>query len=146
MAYNERNTSYDPSSVIVTFGELRIQGFSDGTSVKVERSEDRYSMKVGLDGEGGRARNNNRSATIEITLLQTSASNAALSNKARLDEDSPVPLAPEPMMIKDLLGNTLHSAQNAWIQKTPSSEFAKEVGERVWVFATTSLRYFDGGN
>jgi len=146
VAYNERNSTYDPSQVVVTFGELRLQGYADGTVIKVERSEDRYMLKVGLDGEGGRARNQNRSGTIEITLLQTSASNAALSAKMTLDEDSASPIPPEPMIVKDLEGNTLHAAQNAWIQKSPSSEFAKEIGERTWVFATTNLRFYDGGN
>lgn len=146
MAFRERTSTYDPSTVVVTFGELRLEGFSDGTAIKVERSEDRYSTKVGLDGEGARTRNNNRGGTVEVTLLQTSLSNAALSNKAQLDDDSPTPLPPEPLTVKDLNGNSLHHASNAWIQKTPASEYAKEAGDRTWIFGTANLRNYDGGN
>jgi hypothetical protein len=146
MAYNERTTTYDPSEVVVTFGELRLSGYADGTVIKVERTEERYATKVGLDGEGGRARNNNRAGTIEVTLLQTSASNASLSLKAQADDDAPGGLPPEPLIVKDLQGNSLHVAAAAWIQKLPSSEYAKETGERTWVFGTANLRQFDGGN
>lgn len=146
MAYNERSTTYDPSEIAVTFGPLLIKGFSDGTFVKVERSEERYTTKVGVDGEGAFARNNNRAGTIEVTLLQTSASNAALSALVALDDDAPGPNPPVPCIVKDLQGNSLHVAAAARISKLPASEYQKEVGERTWVFATTSLRQFDGGN
>ena len=146
MSYNERTSTYDPSQVVVTFGELRITGYADGTVIKVERDEDRYTKKIGVDGETGRTRNNNRGGTIEVTLLQTSASNLALSAKATADDDAPGGLPPEPLVVKDLEGNSLHVAAAAWIQKLPASEFAKELGQRTWIFGTGSLRQVDGGN
>lgn len=146
MAYKERTSTYDPALVVVTWGELRLEGFTDGTAIKVERAEDRYSTKVGLDGEGARTRNNNRSGTVEVTLLQTSLTNGELSTKAQLDDDSAIPLPPQPLTVKDLNGFSLHHAANAWIQKTPASEYAKEAGDRTWVFGTASLRNYDGGN
>jgi hypothetical protein len=146
MGHNPRSTTYDPSSIVITFGPDILRGFGEDTFVKVERAEDRYTTKTGVDGEGAFSRNNNRSGTIEVTLLSTSASNAVLSAHVVLDDDSPVPLPPLPMLVKDLLGNSLHSAASVRVSKLPASEYQKEVGERTWIFSTTNLRQFDGGN
>ncbi|NIQ97427.1 MAG: DUF3277 family protein [Desulfuromonadales bacterium] len=146
MAHRDRTTTYDPSQVIVTFGSLQLRGFQDGTFIKCARAEAKYTTKAGADGETARTRNLNRAGTVEVTLLQTSVSNAELLAKHIADENSAGGLTPEPLVVKDLNGNSLTVAGEAWIEKAPNEEYAKEVGGRVWIFGTGNLRLGPAGN
>lgn len=128
--------TYDPAQIVVTLGPYLISGFAEGTFVKVSRDEDAFLKKVGVDGESARARNKNRAGSVELTLLQSSASNDTLSSIALADE-----LAGQgvyPLMIKDLQGTTLVMAPNAWVKKVADVEEAKEITDRAWVLDCAS--------
>ena len=135
---------YDPDKVVVTFGPAVVSGIAAGTFVSVERNEDAFTVTVGADGETARTRNNNRSGTITITLLQTSSSNDMLSSFAQLDEKSATGVLP--LVVKDLLGNTLCVAPNAWVKKIANAEFGKEHGDREWVLESDLIEMFVGGS
>jgi hypothetical protein len=137
---------YDPGSVIVVFGTLNLSGFSDGTMVRVERDEDAFTKKVGADGECTRTRNRNRCGSVTVTLMQSSASNLALAALLTADELTPGGTSILPITVKDNQGNSLHTALDAWIRKTPSAEYAKEVGSREWVIDTGKMVNIEGGN
>jgi hypothetical protein len=47
--------TYDPSQVVATVGGRSLAGFAPGTFIEAERTEDAYSMTVGIDGEGTRS-------------------------------------------------------------------------------------------
>lgn len=137
--------TYDPANVSIVFAGVPVSGFADGTFLSVEFDEDAFNLTVGADGEGARAKTNNRSATIEFTLLQSALANDLLSAVAALDELSSDGVGP--LLIKDNFGRTLFGAESAWIQKKPRAEFAKEISERVWVVRTEKLDVaFIGGN
>lgn len=138
--------NYDPGSIIVAFGPNVLTGFSDGTMVRVERDEDSFTKKTGADGEVTRTRNRNRAGSVVVTLMQTSASNLALSNHLNADELAPNGIPPLPLTVKDNAGNTLHTALDAWVKKTPASEYAKEAGEREWTIDTGPMINVEGGN
>jgi len=146
MSHNARTTTYDPSRIAITFGPVRISGIADATFCKVSRAESKYTTKAGADGETARSRNLNRIGTVEITLLQTSAANAELAALHLADEISDGGTPGLPLMVKDLEGNSLTVAFEAWIEKTPDEEYAKEVGERTWVFGTGNLVVHPAGN
>lgn len=137
---------YSPDQVCVVFGAERLSGFADGTFVKVERNEDTFQTKVGADGEVTRTRNLNRTGIITVTLLQTSASNAALAALAAADELSPNGVSVLPVLVKDLNGNSLHHAAEAWVKKPAAGEYGKEVTTREWVIEAAVLQTFEGGN
>ena len=82
--------TYDPANVIVSIGGTPMSGFADGTFVMVSRDEDIFSKVSGADGEVSRAKSNNRSGSLTLTLMQTSMSNDVLSAIAVLDEISNV--------------------------------------------------------
>jgi hypothetical protein len=134
---------YDPAAIVVTIGPNLLSGFGEGTFVKVSRDEDAFMKKVGVDGEVARARNRNRSGTVEITLLQTSQSNDVLSALAVADELTGTGAAP--LMIKDLFGTTLCMVPNAWVKKRADVEFGKEVADRSWVLDCDQIQHFVGG-
>lgn len=136
-------TTYDPSQLVITFGPVLMSGYADA-DVTVERNEDAFTLKVGLDGKGTRTKNANRSGKVTIPLMQSSLCNDLLSGIAQLDEKAGAGVYP--LLVKDLSGRTLHAAQTAWIQKQPASAFGKEAGPREWILETDNLESFIGGN
>lgn len=135
---------YDPKNVSVVVGGKILKGFADGTFVLCERNEQAYNLKVGVDGEGTRAKSNNKSGKITVTLIQSSSSNDVLSAFALADEASNTGAVP--FLLRDNNGTTLVTALTAWVQKFANVEDAKEVSTRVWVLETDELNMFVGGN
>lgn len=136
--------TYDPKQVSCIVGGKILSGFADGTFIVVERNEQAFNLKVGVDGEGTRAKSNNKSGKITITLMQSSASNDDLSAIAAADELSNAGVVP--FYMKDNSGRSVCTALSSWIQKYANSEFAKETTTRQWVLETDDIEIFIGGN
>ncbi len=136
--------TYDPAQVSIIFAGFPIEGFADGTFIVVERRNPMWGLTIGADGPGARAKSNDKSGTITITLLQTSLSNDALSGVALADELSNDGVAP--FMMKDLNGNTLLAAETAWISKVAPVEDGKEINGREWILETDDIQMLVGGN
>jgi hypothetical protein len=75
MAANPLVGTYDPKKVIITLGGVPIGGYADGF-VQIDPNSETWTKKVGADGEVARALSNDNTHTIQITLMQTSLSNA----------------------------------------------------------------------
>lgn len=135
--------NYDPKLFSCIVGGKIMSGFSDGTYIKVERNEQAYNLKVGVTGEATRAKNNNRSGKITVTLMQSAQSNDDLSSIAAADELGNAGVVP--VLVKDGSGSTVASAVTAWVMKYPNTEFQKEATTREWVLETDELLMFVGG-
>jgi hypothetical protein len=136
--------TYDPKQVAVIIGGKIISGFADGTFVKVERNEQAFNLKVGVDGEGTRAKSNNLSGKITLTLMQSSSSNDDLSAFAAADEAANAGAVPA--YVNDKSGRSIFTALTAWVQKYADAEYAKEVMTRTWVLETDELVMNVAGN
>lgn len=136
--------TYDPKNVSCIIGGKTMHGFADGTFIKFGRKEPAFSLKVGVDSEGTRAKSNNKSGFIEITLMQSSASNDDLSAFGLADELSSTGAVPG--LIRDNSGRTLATCLTCWMEKWPDVEEGKEVTTRTWRFETDELDIFIGGN
>ena len=136
--------TYDPGQVQVLVGGNIISGYADGTFVVVERDEDAYIKHSGTDGDVSRAKTNNKTGTMTLTLAQTSFSNDILDGIRILDELSNDGVVP--VMIKDGSGRTLLFAAEAWVRKMPSSEYGNEITDREWVLDLAKLDGKIGGN
>lgn len=135
--------TYDPAKLSIIIAGFAIEGFADGTFIVCERNNQSFNAVTGADGEGARAKSNDSSGTITITLLQTSKSNEVLSALALADEVSGDGVGP--FMAKDQLGNTVIAAGSAWVQKPANAEFGREIANREWVLETDNLEMFLGG-
>lgn len=136
--------TYNPKKVAISAGGFIVTGYADGTFVNVEFDEDQWNLAMGSDGEGTRVKSNNYAATITISLMQSSDSNAVLQAfwaSDRLSDGGVFPL-----LIKDNSGKSLYSAEKCWVQKQPPAEFGKEATAREWVLRTDNLVPFEGGN
>lgn len=136
--------TYDPKLVQVIVNGAVISGFAENTVVRVGRRAEGWALTVGVDGEGTRAKSNDKSGFIEIELMQSSESNALLSDLAIADELENAGLVA--VMVKDGSGKSLHLAEQAFIEKMPDAEYAKTATGRVWRLVTDNLQHFNGGN
>jgi len=131
MATGDYQGTYAAEKVVVTVGEVIITGFADGDFITAKYDDDRYTKKVGADGEVGRSRTASRAGTIEIVVASTSKANdelSALFNFAQIGGiDPPVPIA-----VSDLSGRSLCFASKAWVKTAPDMKFGKEIGENTW--------------
>lgn len=136
--------SYDPKAVCAIIGGAIAEGYSDGTFITVDRNEDSWMLKVGCDGIGTRAKSNNRSAKIVLTLHQSSKTNDVLSALAQADELANTGTVP--FFLRDASGRTVITALTCWITRPAPAEFGKEVANRVWTLESDNVQIFDGGN
>lgn len=136
--------TYDAKKVAIIIGGAIMSGFSDGDMISIERNEDTFTLQMGTDGEGTRSKSNNKSGRFTLSLMQTSAANAALSAIAKLDEIGNAGAVP--VLVKDTSGSSVYSASQAWLVKPPTAELGREAAAREWVFETHELKWFEGGN
>lgn len=136
--------TYDPAQVAVIVGGFSMQGYVKGSFVTVDRNENAFNLYVGADGEGARAKSNNKSGLITIRLMQTSDSNDILSGFAKADEVANA--GTTPVLIKDNNGKTLCACETAWVQKVPAVDYGNEAGEREWRLESDNIQIFVGGN
>ena len=136
--------TYSAADVSIIVGGIPITGLADGTFVTIVRDNPSFTSLTGSDGEGARAQSSDKSGTITLTLMQTSASNDELSAIEALDEltrDGVVPV-----MVKDNSGRTVASAQTAWIEKPADIELGRELSNREWVLKTDNISMNVAGN
>ena len=120
--------TYDPKKVLISLGSHTVTGYSDGTFVSIEAAGDGISKKVGCDGEIVRSIDPDRSAKVTITVLQTSPTVAHCQQL--YDRDRETGEGTFPVIVKDLKGGLIFSAQDAWVTNTPGREFGKESADR----------------
>ncbi len=133
--------TYDPKKVLVTFGGMPLGGYADGTFVSIKAKSDLFSKKVGADGEIVRSRSNDNTHEVTLTLMQSSPSNTYLSTIKNLDRLANLGI--RPLSITDLSGSSLFFWPQAWINKDPDADFAKEASDRAWVFETGNVASHD---
>ena len=136
--------TYDPKGVSVIIGGHIVGGYADGTFVKVARNNDAFSTKVGADGEPSRTKMADKSGTVEVTLMQSSASNDVLSGYALADEVSNG--GQVPILVKDGNGTSIYTSAAGWVKKIPDAELGTDMRERTWVIECGAIDMFVGGN
>lgn len=136
--------TFDPKMVVMTFGVIPISGYAEGTFVRVKRSGDAFAKSKGAGGDIERINRNQGDFEVAITLQQTSGTNQELS--AALAADIATNAGVLPLTVKDLLGNTLFFAPQAWIRVDPEWEDGDELNSREWTFDTGIGANLVGGN
>lgn len=133
-------STYDPKDVTVTVDGVLLSGFAPDSKVSVEYESDFYTTKVGIDGDDvTRDKNNNRTATATIALMQNSTSRAFLVGKLLDDEkDNSGTFA---MSINHNPSGESYSSEFAYIQKVPSASFEAESGTREFMIVMTQCKF-----
>ena len=137
---------YDANQVQVSFSGVPVQGYADGDFLTITTESDAFSSKAGTLGDVARSKTNDRRATIEIILMQTSPTNDLFSAIHVADLNSPGGAGVGAFLVVDLNGTSLYAAGNAWIKRSPDPTFGRESGERTWTLEVDVLQDFTGGN
>ena len=139
--------NYDSAQVVLIVNGIAIQsGRDEGDFVKVTMKSDAFTSKVGSDGEVARSKSNDERADVEVTTMQTSLSNDALSAMYLADVNVPGGFSVGPFLLKDINGTTLVAAAKCWIRKVADVSFGKETGTRVWNFELAHAKVNVGGS
>ena len=126
--------TYDPKKVLISLGSHSVTGYADGTFLGIEPNGGGVVKKVGADGEIVRSIDPDKSATVTITLLQPSPTVAYCQKKYDMDRETGD--GTFPVLVKDLKGGLIFSAQEAWVVNNPGDEYGKEDSDREIQIAT----------
>lgn len=137
---------YNADLYVISMGGVRIQGFADGEFLTIKPRREKFETVEGVDGEVARGRNSSRSVIATFKLLQTSASNLYLSTLLQTDMDAPNGAGVVPLLMQDLSGNSLVSADQAWCVDFPELKYDRGVKENEWTIHTGQAIYVAGGN
>ena len=137
--------SYDARDVIVTWGELELEGPGEDTVVTIAYDEDAVTKTTGAQGFVVATINAAQGGMITWVASQASPTNDRLSAIAALQRRRGVGLQKRPILVKHVNGTTLATG-TAWIKKVPDAQFAKAHQTREWVFDVDRLEAFIGGS
>lgn len=128
---------YSSQNITLVFGGKLITGWADGDFVRVSYRSNYWEQTVGTDGVSTRHNTRDKSGEIEITLMASSPSNDYLSACLLADQQSNTGVLP--FLLRDAGGNTLVTAEEAWVVKAPDVTFSRAVSTRVWQLAASSM-------
>lgn len=120
--------TFDPKKVLISLGNHVVTGYSDGTFINIEAGGDGITKKVGCDGEVVRSIDPDSTAKLTLTLLMPSPTIAWCQKQ--YDKDKATGEGTFPVLVKDLKGGLVFSAQHAWVVKPPAREYGKEASDR----------------
>ncbi len=126
--------TYASNQVLIALGSHSVSGYADDSFITIEPNGDGIMKKVGCDGEIARAVSPDKSYKVKIAVLQTSETNSYLQDQYNRDMVSGD--GDFSILIKDLKGGTLFSADSAWVTKPASRVFGKDTNNREWEIDT----------
>lgn len=134
--------------VVLTRGDFShtITGYSEDAMVGIARNSPTFEMFVSADNQSTRVYKSNTSATVTLTLNQTSASNDILSQLYINDKNSRDSSGLFSVQILDMSGRSRFSSSQSFIAVVPDSSFSNSVQTREWQIFCDSLDTFIGGN
>ena len=131
--------TYASNQVLIALGSHSVSGYADDSFVSIEPAGDGIMKKVGCDGEIARAVSPDKSYKVKITVLQTSETNAFLQSMHDRDRSNGDGLFS--VLIKDLKGGVVFSADSAWVTKPASRTYGKGTNNREWEIDTGEATY-----
>ena len=128
--------TYNPKEVLMSFGTHVPSGYAEDSFITVDPNGDGMTKKVGCDGEIVRSISPDDTYIVKVSFLQTSDTNSFLQE--RFNQDQKTGDGMFPILIKDLKGGLVFSADAAWVSKPASRGFGKEASNREWELHTGS--------
>jgi hypothetical protein len=134
--------TYNPKEIDISFAGVPIESLADGTFCKVTPNEDSISIVKGIDGKTAYFKMLDFDATVEITLLQNSASDISLRvNYVQAQQDSDVRdnVGSFPLTITDNKSGQSYSSNSVRILRSADVTFADGSEGRTWTFYCENL-------
>lgn len=137
--------SYSALDVSIVVGSFNITGFASDSFVEIKQAGNYTKTRITADGYISRTLRRVDYFEVDITLAQSSDSNAVLSQILNLDRTTGDLIVP--VFIKDHSTGTSIMSLNAWIEKLPDTRYASGLETRKWTLclASPNLDYMGGG-
>lgn len=148
----QRLATFAPNDVTVVITQRSsgiahiVNGYSEDSIVNIERSAETFTMYTGADNTSTRIYNANKSATVTLSLQQTSASNDILSLLYANDSNSRNSSGLFSLQISDSSGRSRYFSDDAYVGVVPNSQFGNSMQVRDWVLHAHNLDTYIGGN
>lgn len=126
--------TYNPKEINIAFGSHIVTGYAEDSFVTLSPAGDGTTKKVGADGEVTRSISPDRTFSVKVTVDQMSESNSYFQEMYNRDQQTGDAI--EPLMVQDMKGGMLFSADEAWIPKPSTRGFGKAAGTREWEIHT----------
>ena len=123
-----------------------VSGYSEDSIVNIERTAETFTMYTGADNTSTRIYNANKSATVTLSLQQTSSSNDILSLLYANDSNSRNSSGLFSLQISDSSGRSRYFSDDAYVGVVPNSQFGNSMQVRDWVLHAHNLDTYIGGN
>lgn len=107
-------------------------GYGEDEFLKIAMAEDAFITVVGADGTTVRSKSNNRLVNIDLTLMQSSVSNTALSALYAMDTNQANGAGIGSFVLQDLQGTTLILCTKCWIRKPAEVTLKRAASTRTW--------------
>jgi hypothetical protein len=142
MSNNFTVVSYSPKDVLLDVGGYQLQGWQN---ITISRTVKGFTLVRGIRGKNTRVKNVDTSATITISLLQSSQGNDVLSYIHDLDlSEGTARIA---LTLRDKSGRSVFSSNEAYITGYPTATFSGQFEYRNWeLFCQSTSTYTVGGN
>lgn len=142
---------YSPNDITVTLtrddGFVHIvSGYSEDTMVSVEPMAEAFNMYTSADNKSTLIFNANKTATVTLTLNQTSETNDVLSQAYEEFVATKSPSKLFTISVKDNNGRSLYVSPQAFIGKRPTAVFANSMQNREWTLLCHNMSQYSGGN
>lgn len=142
---------YSPNDITVTLVRSDglshiVSGYSEDAMISVEPSAEAFTMYTSADNKATLIFHENNTATIMVTLNQTSESNDVFSSL--YEEFKRVKKADRlfSIIVKDNNGRSLYKSSQAFIGKRPNGSFANTIQNREWSILCADMEQYSGGN
>jgi hypothetical protein len=129
--------TYDPKKVIVVLGARTITGFAEDDMITIAPHGEGMQLFVGADGEVARSVDPDHTFEVTFHLSSASKSNTYLSGLYNADRVTGQFILP--LLIKDMAGDTLFSAAQAWVSNFPEATRSRTIGTQDWVIQTGQI-------
>lgn len=146
----QRLATFAPNDVTIIITQTStgiahiVSGFSEDSIVNIERMAETYTLYTGADNTGTRVYNANKSATLTLSLQQTSVSNDVFSLLYQNDGRNSEGLFS--IQVKDNSGRSNYFSDDAYIGVVPNAQISNSMQTRDWVIHAFNLDSFHGGN
>ena len=132
--------TYDARMIIITLGSHIVSGAVDGDFCTIEPHGDGVAKSVGAYGEVVRSIDPDKTLTITLGLQYGAETLKYCGDMYAMDRDTNGG-GEFSILITDLKGTTLCSAEIAWVENVPSMAYGKEASDREIVIATGPADY-----
>ncbi len=131
--------TYASNQVLLAAGNHAVTGYAEDSFIVIDPHGDGIMKKVGCDGEVSRAVSPDNTYTVKISLAQGSPSNKFF--QGMYERDRTTGNGVFPLLIKDLTGGVVFSADSAWVGKPAPRTYGKDTNAREWEIATGPAVY-----